>query len=200
MDPRVDWLMVFTKLASGVWTMEQAAAYTGMSVAALEAQILAARTLGGRLADLAVRIITRYGLGAAAGAVAGTTAAATAIRVGLALLGVGLLAGTLLLGGYAAYQFYNSTSGGTSATQPKKCPSPVPVVREKCPWTPEGYSVEPCTQGFCWDGGPQGALACKQKDTVPNSGRTYTSDLVCSEGYTAERDPCTNVIIRCVKQ
>jgi hypothetical protein len=171
-----------------------------MSVSALEAQILAARTLGGRLADLAVRIIARYSLGAAAGAAAGTAVGSTIIRVGLAVLGVGLLTGVLLLSGYAAYQYYNSRPGGIISNQTKPCPSPVPTVREKCPWTPEGYAVESCSKGFCWDGGPQGSLACKQKDSVPNSGRTYTSDLVCSEGYVAERDTCTNVILRCVKK
>lgn len=79
------------------------------------------------------------------------------------------------------------------------CPTPT-LERRACPWTPEGYAVEPCGPGFCWDGGPQGSLACKQEEDVPNSGRTYTSDLVCNEGYVAERDPCTNVILRCVPQ
>lgn len=91
-------------------------------------------------------------------------------------------------------------AGGGGGPETKPCPSPLPRTARKCPWTPDGYSVGECTSGFCWDGGPQGSLACKQEETVPNSGRTYTSDLVCSEGYTAERDPCTNVILRCVKK
>ncbi len=87
----------------------------------------------------------------------------------------------------------------TISTTTTACPS-LTLERRACPWTPEGYAVEPCGPGFCWDGGPQGSLACKQEEDVPNSGRTYTSDLVCNEGYVAERDPCTNVILRCVPQ
>ena len=197
MTPQVDWLLVFTNLASGVWTMEQAAAYAGVSVAHLEGQILAARQLGGRMADLAVRIIARYGLGAAA------TGAGTAVgaRVLMWVLGVSLFTGVLIAGGYAAYKYFGSRTSNANRTEITKgtpCPSPLPTVTKKCPWTPEGYTVNPCTVGFCWDGGPQGALACKQEETVPNSGRTYTTDLVCSEGFEAVRDPCTNVILRCV--
>jgi hypothetical protein len=84
-------------------------------------------------------------------------------------------------------------------TVARPCPELV-LERRKCPWTPDGYSVEPCGPGFCWDGGPQGALACKQEQGVANSHRTYTTDLVCDDGYVAERDPCTNVILRCKKQ
>lgn len=94
--------------------------------------------------------------------------------------------------------FINQDTGGEPAVPPT-CP-PLVTERRKCPWTPEGYGVEPCGPGFCWDGGPQGSLACKQEEGVENAGRTYTSDLVCAEGYAAERDPCTNVILRCVKQ
>lgn len=92
------------------------------------------------------------------------------------------------------------TQGGGNNDNGAPCPSPLPTAARKCPWTPEGYSVHPCTTGFCWDGGPQGALACKQEQSVPNSGRTYTTDLVCNEGYTATRDRCTGVILGCVKQ
>jgi F0F1-type ATP synthase membrane subunit b/b' len=96
-------------------------------------------------------------------------------------------------------QLIRSASGHGAEGTPTPCP---PLVTEyrKCPWTPDGYTVEACGPGYCWDGGPQGALACKQEQDVENSGRTYTTDLVCSEGYVAERDPCTNVILRCVQQ
>lgn len=105
---------------------------------------------------------------------------------------------SLLFAAWTLYEIYQAVRpSGPSVSQP--CPTPV-YERRKCPWTPEGYSVEPCGPGFCWDGGPQGSLACKQEESVPNSGRTYTTDLVCNEGYVAERDPCTNVILRCVKK
>ncbi len=86
--------------------------------------------------------------------------------------------------------------GQTTPAAP--CPS-LERRPHKCPWTPEGYSVGACTPGFCWDGGPQGALACKQENGVPNSGRSYTTDLLCSAGFTAVRDSCTGVILRCEK-
>lgn len=168
-------------------------------MAHLEGQVLAARQLGGRMADLAVRIIARYGLGAAATG-AGTAAAA---RVLMWVLGVSLITGVIIVGGYTAYKYLNSrpaNSNQPAVTKATPCPSPLPTVTKKCPWTPEGYAVNPCTVGYCWDGGPQGSLACKQEQDVPNAGRTYTTDLVCGEGYEAERDPCTNVILRCVKR
>jgi len=115
----------------------------------------------------------------------------------------GVLVVTAVLGAatYGAANFLGSRFGdkpvkpGTHATG-QICPPQTPTAR-KCPWTPEGYLVQPCGPGFCWDGGPQGALACKQEASVPNSGRTYTTDLVCSEGFVAFKDPCTNVILRC---
>jgi len=92
----------------------------------------------------------------------------------------------------------DGNGNGNGGEGGKPCPSPLPKVTKKCPWTPEGFSVGECTEGFCWDGGPQGSLACKQEQSVPNSGRTDLSDLRCSDGYQAERDPCTGVILRCV--
>jgi hypothetical protein len=66
MAESIDWLLVMTNLASGAWTWAEAEAYTGMPRAAIEAAIHAARTGGSpwgpRHADLAVRVITRYGL------------------------------------------------------------------------------------------------------------------------------------------
>lgn len=117
-------------------------------------------------------------------------AAAAALAIGL-MIAVGIRLVSALTSSPTA-----GSSPGVSATA---CPT-LTLERRACPWTPEGYSIEPCGPGFCWDGGPQGSLACKQERDVPNSGRTYTSDLVCNEGYVAERDPCTNVILRCVAQ
>lgn len=87
----------------------------------------------------------------------------------------------------------------TASATPTACPV-LAQERRACPWTPEGYAVEPCGPGFCWDGGPQGSLACKQEDDVANAHRSYTSDLICDDGYVARRDPCTNVILECVAQ
>jgi hypothetical protein len=63
---------------------------------------------------------------------------------------------------------------------------------------PEGYTIEhPCGPGFCWDGGPRGSGACKQEQDVPNGRRTYTTDLICLDGFTEVRDKCTHVLLRC---
>ncbi|NWJ48223.1 MAG: hypothetical protein HXX08_20400 [Chloroflexi bacterium] len=87
----------------------------------------------------------------------------------------------------------------TVAATTVKCPSPV-TVNKLCPWSPKDAGSQPCGEGFCWDGGFNGSLACKQESSVPNSGRTYTTDLVCNEGYEAVRNPCTNVITSCTKK
>lgn len=100
MTPEVDWLLVFTNLASGAWTWEQATAATGLSKTIIEAQIFAARTAGRvnpRLADLAVRIIARHGLTAAA-ETGGATLILGLSTVAWALLGAGIVA--LGVGGY----------------------------------------------------------------------------------------------------
>ena len=118
-------------------------------------------------------------------------------------LGAAVLLGALLVVGYLFRSADLSTGGGTGPgpgpTVPPTC-APLVMERHKCPWTPEGFTVEPCGPGFCWDGGPQGSLACKQEVGVENSHQSDLSVLVCNDGYYPERDPCTNVILRCVKQ
>ena len=89
--------------------------------------------------------------------------------------------------------------GATPAATGPACPAQTRSAR-KCPWTPNGFTVGECTSGFCWDGGPQGSLACKQEKDVPNSKRTYTTDIECAEGHTAKREPCTGVIQSCEPQ
>jgi hypothetical protein len=120
-------------------------------------------------------------------------------RVLVGALGVVGMALTVWWLGSLAWGLIRPSGGPKPTPAGRPCPELV-YERRKCPWTPDGYGVEPCGPGFCWDGGPQGALACKQEKSVPNSGRTYTTDLVCNDGYVAERDPCTNVILRCKKQ
>jgi hypothetical protein len=108
---------------------------------------------------------------------------------------LGLATGGILIGGYIWSQGDAPVQPGTRMTG-QNCPELV-YAQRKCPWTPEGYSVGECSQGFCWDGGPRGALACKQENDVPNAGRTYTTDVACNQGYVAQRDPCTGVIVSC---
>jgi hypothetical protein len=71
---------------------------------------------------------------------------------------------------------------------------PLPRVREPCPWTPAGYSVGECDLGFCWDGGPNGFLACKPKETPANAHRNENSNLECNAGFVGSVDPCTRML------
>jgi hypothetical protein len=102
-----------------------------------------------------------------------------------------------------------STIPGPTTTLP--CPKDCPGKRShKCPWTPEGYSITPCCPGFCWDGGGLGSLSCDQEvpgapgeerygnPTVPNSRRSYTTDLICNDGFVPVRERCTGILLQCV--
>ena len=117
------------------------------------------------------------------------------------LLGAAVLIGALLAIWYVAKEASPALDRGTGG-QPGVTPTCPPQVseRRKCPWSPDGYTVEPCPPGFCYDAGPQGSLSCKQENAVENSHQNDLSTLVCNDGYYPERDPCTNVIVRCVKQ
>lgn len=84
-----------------------------------------------------------------------------------------------------------------NAAQP--CP-PISSVREKCPWTPDGYTIGECTPGFCYDGGPQGFLACKPRDEPPLTFRNENRNLQCPPGYDLIRDRCTGVPLACRRQ
>jgi hypothetical protein len=88
------------------------------------------------------------------------------------------------------------TLGFTTVAEAQSCPAQT-RHRTKCPWTPPGFEVRECGPGFCWDGGPQGTLACKQERDVANARRTDLRDLVCSDGYVGDRDRCTGVLLRC---
>ncbi len=201
------WISVLTKLSKlarlgrlNAKELKAAADTMKWSPAKLERELLAARHLPGVEGQLARDIVGTIG-----DAALGTLVVEAAVLVISVLSWPVIIIGTLVIGAVVGgYYYWQSDKpivddkGNVIKPIPTPCPTQTPRV-QKCPWTPEGYSIEPCNPGWCWDGGPQGSLACKQEESVPNSGRTYTSDLVCSEGYIAERDPCTNVIIQCIK-
>jgi hypothetical protein len=81
------------------------------------------------------------------------------------------------------------------AVGPLPCPPPT-RVQEKCPWTPDGYAIGECTTGFCFDGGPQGFLACKQRDVPPGAARGENMNPYCPAG-TPIHDRCTGVLTAC---
>lgn len=209
----VDWLLIFTNLASGAWTLEKAAAVAGVSVDHVIAQILSARHIGGRMAELAGRIITRFGITAAGTVTGGAAATGGGILAtiggwfgltGMAAVVAGAVVVTAVLGGitYGAATFIGSRSGdkpvapGTRGTG-QNCPPQVPRM-QRCPWTPTWASLQPCAPGYCWDGGPQGTLACKQENQkVPNARVNDLNNVVCNDGFRPVRDPCTAVLLRC---
>jgi hypothetical protein len=124
-------------------------------------------------------------------------------RLGLRLGARRVLVGALGIVGTALTVIWiGSTIWGlirpSSGPSNRPCPTPVLEYR-RCPWTPQDASIQPCRPGFCWDGGFQGSLACKQEKDVPNSRRGELRDIICNDGYVAEQDPCTGVILRCVK-
>lgn len=93
----------------------------------------------------------------------------------------------------------NNTTTPSAAPNPYLLPdggcATLPRIREKCPWTPEGYSVGECTPGFCWDGGPQGMLACKARETPANAHRNEDNNPVCNDGFARSLEPCTGLLI-----
>lgn len=218
----LDWPKIFRLFAWSEYTLEEVAQQEGITPEELRRQIRnqstggrnmeAARNALKRLEKLEQRALVEAGKNIvktkvkqevvkAGGKEVGKAAARWAIvRGGVRLLMVlgGIAAAVaLLMTAYDLWQATSGTSSGAGGVAPTPCPELV-LERRKCPWSPDGYAVEPCGPGFCYDAGPQGALSCKQEESVPNSYRNYTSDLVCEEGYVAERDPCTSVILRCV--
>lgn len=85
--------------------------------------------------------------------------------------------------------------GATVTFTPPPCPPPVRRA-VKCPWTPDGYAVGECTEGFCWDGGPQGFLACKQEVVAAGIAVGENRNPYCAQG-TPIWDRCTGVLLRC---
>jgi hypothetical protein len=186
-----------TTVAAAELAGEKAAevlAAEGMEAAAVEAGKKKAQEA---VLNQTVKRVATQGVGEAAkSAIRSTLGRAAFLGMSIGawiLLGIGIAA--IGIGGYIYSRGDAPVEAGPRA-KGEDCP-PLTRTAHKCPWTPDGHSVGECTPGFCWDGGPQGALACKQEADVPNSGRTYTSDLVCNEGFEANKDPCTGVILSC---
>jgi len=148
---------------------------------------------GGQFAGAALLFARKLGLMALEGAAATAAGISTAT-----LLGIGaVVVGAILIGGYIWSRGEAPVEPGPRGTG-EDCPQQTMTARP-CPWMPTGYSVGECGPGFCWDGGPQGTLACKQENTnVPNAHLNDLNNLVCNDGFgTPVRDPCTGVLLRC---
>ncbi|MCC6624403.1 MAG: hypothetical protein IT385_24340 [Deltaproteobacteria bacterium] len=204
---RMGWEQVVFKLSTGAWTLAEAVKHTALSPRALAMRLGLTEAAGGVVGRAAASALVRLGLAkAAAGVAAGGVAAGAGGAGGLGLLGWLGIAGLVIAVGVGGYWVYKRSSAQASSTATQQvvddrggdevCPEPV-QHRTACPWTPEGYTVEPCGPGKCWDGGPQGALACKQPETPEYGGRSYTNDVVCGEGRVPKHDPCTGVVLSC---
>jgi hypothetical protein len=161
-------------------TLAETAAAETVEAAALEAAAVEATEAG--VESLGWRAAVRFG-------------AKRVVAGALGIVGVALTIYTVWQIGSAVWHWARPSSR-TTANQP--CPTLVLEYR-RCPWTPQDASVQPCPPGFCWDGGFQGSLACKQEEAPPNSHRGSLYEVICDDGYVAEQDPCTHVIARCVK-
>jgi hypothetical protein len=125
-----------------------------------------------------------------------------AARFGAKRLVLGALgfAGTLLTV-YTVWQIGSAVwhwARPSKSTANQPCP-PAVLDYRPCPWTPEDADLQPCLPGFCWDGGFQGSLACKQEKDVPNAHRGSLMEIICNDGYVPELDPCLGTILRCVR-
>jgi len=69
--------------------------------------------------------------------------------------------------------------------------------RRLCPWSPKSASAEPCSPGFCWDGGFQGSLACKPEVEIPNGHRNDLSNIICNGGFHLVFEECTGIPKSC---
>lgn len=79
------------------------------------------------------------------------------------------------------------------------CP-PIPVAsfqRRLCPWSPKDVSAEPCSAGFCWDGGFRGTLACKPEKDVPGGYRNDLNNILCPAGSHLVLEECSGVPTSC---
>jgi hypothetical protein len=93
-------------------------------------------------------------------------------------------------------------AGGAAAQPSAEAPCPEQIPRLKiCPYAVQNAEVRPCPPGWCWDGGYNHSLACKQENlNVPNAHPTDLNDLWCNDGFTKKViDRCTKVLLRCEK-
>jgi Inner membrane component of T3SS, cytoplasmic domain len=103
-----------------------------------------------------------------------------------------------LLGASSPSSSVASSSPGGTAAPAAETPCP-PAVSELCAWSLPGATPGACPAGFCFDGGSQSTSACRQREIVPNAHRDDAMDVVCDDGFTAERDRCTKAVARCTK-
>jgi len=204
-DPIIDWELIFTKLASGIYTsFKHASAETGLSEGLIKAQVLAARKLATqspRMYELAGRIIARFGAAEVAeGAGGGLLATAAAgISTTALVAGAVVVAVLALAGGYWWSQHGDQPIGPSARATGQACPDMTPVAHN-CPWSPQtGVEVGSCKPGYCYDAGYNHTLACKQENqSVPNAHLNDLDNLVCNDGYPVPvHDPCTGLLLRC---
>lgn len=135
-----------------------------------------------------------------------TVAGWLGISVGTLAIGA-LVVGAVAVGG-AIYMRTRTAAAATEpaaqqevevVTPPEPCP---PLVREArlCPWSPKSAAAKPCGPGYCWDGGFNGSLACKQEVLPDNASRIDLSGVTCNPGFSEQRDRCTNVVSACTRQ
>jgi len=223
---RMTWEQIVFKLSTGTWTLAEAVRLTALTPRALSLRLALTEAAGGTVGRAAASALVRLGLtkvaAGVAGAGAGAAGAGAAGAGGLGVLGwlgvIGVIA-AIAAGGYWVYtrnQAPSATSvpisggvvegggaerggvelGGAGDGDATPCPD-ASEHQTACPWTPAGYAVGTCGPGKCWDGGPQGTLACKQPETPTNAGRSYTNDVVCGDGFAARFDRCTGVVLSC---
>lgn len=201
----------------------------GATVAAAEtAATVAATAAGGTIVAAAATEVVVAGAGGTAAGGTATAAAGWLSTLGPVGLTVGaLIIGGLLIGGVMWYKNKDAcacetpTSGTPAASDvivakgatptPKaattRAAAPTAVTCSAqtktvklCPDSPKGAAAQACGPGFCWDGGYNHTLACKQEVLPANAHRGYTSEVICNDGYAAAVDSCSNVVTACVKK
>jgi hypothetical protein len=159
--------------------------------------------------------------GAAGTGVIGTVAGWLGVSAGTVLVGSVLL-GAAIIGGTIWYTtrssdatppaepageeppavVVNVSPTAAPTAGPTLAPTCAPLVKEArlCPWSPKNAEAKACGPGFCWDGGFNGSLACKQETLPANAVRIDLSGVKCEAGYTAQTNVCTGVVTACVRK
>jgi len=208
-------------------TLADAAKSVGLTVDQFRARLGELLALSNRFKVSPLTMETRYALQAvqqiapmveaelapvvAAGGGLAVTEASTGL-LGTAAAWLGISASTLVIGALVigaavvagvVYVKTRTTHAGAPTeveaveTPPEPCPPNVMEAR-LCPWTPKSAAAKPCGPGFCFDGGFNGSLSCKQQALPENAERIDLSGVKCKHGFTEHRDRCTNVVAECV--